>query len=667
MSLTTFSPPKPKLTLQQFRLAQHNANSETRRALDAFTNPAARLGWGSSNLLEGTEYPLTRLSFQYLLLQSLYRSNWVARKVVDVVAEDLLKNWVRLDLDAPPAQLKRFEKTIDETGTRNQMLTTVKWARLFGGAAAVIILEGQDDLTKPLDLDSVELNSYRGLIPLDRWCGIYPSGNLCGDINRPLDFGLPEFYQVSPNQGSSFNIHSSRIIRFIGRDVPVWEKQVEMYWGVSVIEPMYDELKKFDNTSWNMASLVFRANVLGLRQKDLSQMLSGLSASPQAAKNFYASLQAQSALLSNQGFLVLPEEGGIEQRSYSFGGLRDVYESFKENICGASDGIPYSRMFGRPPGGLATTNEGDEHAYYENIGTRQNTDVEPQMLKLMPIIAMSTWGKVPKDFGWTYNPVRSLSNETQTTLAKDKTSAVVEAYNAGLISQKTALLEMQQQADETGMWSNISDEDIESANEEVIGGEMDLGMESPLGESAPMSEKKTVAQDEAARLGPSGYKSANEGFGRILSRYKKQAEKQGPDAVKAAGLDENPDIERRVALPYGLTAYIENEAGTVRRGDGWQVTMKHPYGYLADTQGRDGDAVDCFLGPHYATADTVYVIHTAGEDKEDKLIIGVNSAAEAQQLFLDNYNNDKHFGSMDKFALRDLPAKLERFKGRKIA
>lgn len=455
------------------------AMDETQRALkafDAFANPAARLGVGSDNLMEFTQYPLTRLSFNYILLQSLYRSNWVVRKVVDAVAEDLTKNWIRLDTELPPKKISLFDQTIKKTMVRNNLLTTIKWGRLFGGAAAVMVIDGHENqLEEPLDIEEVELGSFKGLIPLDRWSGIYPSGELDDDINSPLDFGLPKYYTVQQLQGANFKIHASRVLRFIGPDLPVWEKQVEMYWGISTIEPFYEELKKFDNTSWNIASLVFRANIVALKQKGLAQMLSGLSASAQAQKNFYATLQAQSALLSNQGMMVLDEEGGLETHQFSFGGLRDVYESFKENICGATS-IPYSRLFGRPPGGLATTNEGDEFAYYENIGAQQNRDLDPQLQKLIPVIAMSTWGEVPKDLNWKYNPVRALTNETRSNLAKEKTDSITEVYNTGLISDQEALSELKQQSEETGMWSNISDKRIAEADDKPRN---EMEMEAP--------------------------------------------------------------------------------------------------------------------------------------------------------------------------------------------
>ncbi len=149
-----------------------------------------------------------------------------------------------------------------------------------------------------------------------------------------------------------------------------------------------------------------------------------------------------------------------------------------------------------------------------------------------------------------------------------------------------------------------------------------------------------------------------EGDGEVLSLEEEPAKEAS---------DEMPDIERRINLPHGLTVYIENEEGSLRKGPWGMMIMKNPYGYVAGTEGVDGDAVDCFLGADYATAPTVYVIHQGKPDPEDKLMIGFASARAAAIAYEDNYNKDvSSTFTMDKITLRDLPAKLATLKGRRL-
>jgi phage-related protein (TIGR01555 family) len=642
---------KPRISADKFAAWQEGIRDQ-KQAMDAFSNIAARLGTGSNNLLEGTAYPLTRLSFNYILMQSLYRSNWIIRKVIDVPAEDMTKNWISLTVESDPKQMKRFEQAVKLTGTQNQMLTTLKWARLFGGAGGVIVIKGHEKkLDKPLELEDVAPDSYRGIIPLDRWSGIVPEADVCIDIERPLDFGLPEFYRVITTGGKNFKVHASRVVRFIGKDLPVWEKQVEQNWGISEVEVMFDELKKRDNTSWNIASLIFRANIVAIRSKELAGMLSGMNASQQAQQRLFQALQAQAQLMSNQGMMVVPEEGGLDEHQYSFGGVADVYEAFREDICGAT-GIPYSRMFGRTPGGLSTTNEGEEHIYYESISAKQQRELDPQATKLFPVIAMSVWGEVPDDFGWKWNPVGSLSDKDRVELGAGSSTAVGEIYNLGVISPKLVLKELKQQSGITGMWTNITDDDIENASDEVlpVADEMMMG---GFGESDSGDDSKDKASGKA--------KNKNK------SPDSKPSKKAGSESKSRKAQDDIPSEVEDTVMFAGLHIAIENPVGSVRSGEGWSMKMSNDYGYIVGSIGVDGDAVDVFLGPN-EFAPKVHVVHTQGDDPEDKVMLGFDSASDAKAAFEKNYSHRGFFGSMDALSLADFTRKIFSKKlGKKIA
>jgi hypothetical protein len=95
--------------------------------------------------------------------------------------------------------------------------------------------------------------------------------------------------------------------------------------------------------------------------------------------------------------------------------------------------------------------------------------------KLLPIIMMSTFGAVPDDFDYDFNPVRRPPVDEMADLASKNTDSVTKAFQAGLISQKVALKELRQQSEMTGMWSNITDDDIENADDEVMNPDEGMG------------------------------------------------------------------------------------------------------------------------------------------------------------------------------------------------
>lgn len=446
--------------------------------IDAFQNQMARLGFGQPNLNEGADYPLTRMSQNYNLFTSLYRSSWIVRKIVDVFPSDMVKNWIKFNSSLDPEKISKINSVIRKTKTKEKIKEGLRWARLYGGAAGLILIDGDEDLSEPLDYDTIMLDDYKGLLIFDRWNGIYPDIELEDDISDE-EYGYPKYYSISLSEANSnlmlsynkqdlVKVHHSRIVRFNGRDLPLWERQAEMFWGESEIEIVFEELKKRDNTSANIASLIFLANIRVLKMNDLGQLLG--ASTQKAQENLYKVLQAQNQLMSNMGIYVMDKDDDFGSEQYSFGGLNDIYESFMLDIAGACE-MPVTKLFGREPAGFNSTGESDLTQYYDTLEEKQETYLQQIIDKLLPIIFMSTLGAIPEDLDWEFNPCMNVNGKDLADLAQSMASPIFEAFNAGLITKEIALKELKQQNEKTGMWSNITDEDIKNAKNEDNSGE----------------------------------------------------------------------------------------------------------------------------------------------------------------------------------------------------
>ncbi len=124
----------------------------------------------------------------------------------------------------------------------------IKWARLYGGAVAVMLIDGQD-LETPLRPETVAKGQFKGLYVLDRW-QITPSTNDTVEEFGP-DLGMPATYKVNQNAAALRNktIHHSRLMRFDGYELPYNQRMAEMLWGLSVVERLYDRLVAFDSST----------------------------------------------------------------------------------------------------------------------------------------------------------------------------------------------------------------------------------------------------------------------------------------------------------------------------------------------------------------------------------------------------------------------------------
>ena len=453
------------------------------RALDAFTNMLARLGAGTPNLLEGTEYTTERMTRDFATLNALYRESWIVRRIVDVIPADMLKNWITITSGIEPAVEKKISLALRRTQLIDKLKRGMQWGRLYGGALGIMLVKHQgNDLTTPLRLDYIMPGDFAGMLIFDRWNGVSPSSELVDDVTDP-EYSYPKYYTISdPTNGGMVQIHHSRCIRFPGNLLPYWEELSELQWGASVIEPIMDDLKKRDNVSWNIAQLTFMANLRVLKMEDLGQLLSSTDAISQ--RELYNTIQAQNILMSNMGLQIMDSKDSMETHQYTFGGLADVYQQFLMDIAGAAE-MPVTKLFGRSPAGLNATGQSDLQNYYDMIAEKQESYLRPILNKVLPPFIISTLGSMPDDFDFDFDPVAEPSDKERAELAKTGTDNVVAAFNAGLISQRMALQELKQQSERTGVWTNITDEDIAKASETVeVPGEMGGGLLG-LGEDGP--------------------------------------------------------------------------------------------------------------------------------------------------------------------------------------
>lgn len=431
------------------------------QAMDAFSNPAARTGFGTMDLMQATTYPLTRMTQNYQLLTSLYRDNWIVQNVISTIPDDMVRKWYDLNTAVSPDLLDELRKLEMSTQLRKKILHGMYWGRLYGGAVGVVLIKGHDDLSAPLDIGTVMPGSFLGLSILDRWTGVYPESELVTDPSDP-DFGLPMYYTIRDDQNGELmvRVHHSRVVRFIGRELPWLEQVTEVYWGESELESIYNELIRRDNVAANIAALTFRANINYMETEGLDQLLG--TTNTEVQRRFWNVLAAQSIMESNFGTRVINKGDAIHNTQYTFTGLPEVYDRVMMDVAGAAR-TPVTKLFGRSPAGLNATGESDMQNYYDYIDGLRETQFRPIIERLLPIMAMSAWGVIPDDMQVTFPPMSTPDAEKAADIAQKSVDAIIAAYQADLIDQATALKELQLLEPTTGLFGKISDESIESA------------------------------------------------------------------------------------------------------------------------------------------------------------------------------------------------------------
>jgi len=138
------------------------------------------------------------------------------------------------------------------------------------------------------------------------------------------------------------------------------------------------------------------------------------------------------------------------------------------------------RLFGQSPAGLNSTGESDLRNYYDGINQRQETDIRTGAEKIYECAFRSKFGMAPPaDWELVFRPLWQMSDEQEAEVTARTTESVVSAYEAQIIKRSTALKELKEISQTTGTFSNISDEEIEEAENDPPPSPEALGLELP--------------------------------------------------------------------------------------------------------------------------------------------------------------------------------------------
>ena len=133
-------------------------------------------------------------------------------------------------------------------------------------------------------------------------------------------------------------------------------------------------------------------------------------------------------------------------------------------------------------------------------------------------------------------------------------------------------------------------------------------------------------------------------------------------------------VKRKGHIDFqGLDIRVQNPSGTLRSGispsgQTWETSMEADYGYIAGTEGKDGEDVDVFVGPD-KDAQSAYIITIMKPPSfenvdEQKVMLGYNTGAEAKRAFLRHYDSPRFFGSMIAMTMTDFKKKVMETDGK---
>ncbi|WP_374527740.1 DUF1073 domain-containing protein [Acinetobacter sp.] len=462
---------------------------------DSFQNFAARVGLGAGSQHDQSGYGFNYLSRNRTKLEAMYRSSWVVGQVVDVVADDMTREGINMRGLDTPEDAEEINQELDRLQVWDKLNETIKWSRLYGGAIAVMLIDGQN-VSTPLNTNTVGKDQFKGLLVLDRWMVLPTLEDLVTEYGP--HYGMPKFYDVITDSVGLCNqrIHYSRVIRMDGVKLPYWQSIAENLWGQSVIERLEDRLTIFDSATLGSGQLVYKAH---LRTYKVDKLRDIIAAGGRAYEALVKQIDQIRMWQSNEGMTLMDSRDAFETHQYSFTGLDNLLMQFGQQIAGAT-GIPLVRLFGQSPAGFSATGESDLSNYYDNINQQQEGRMRTPLQTLLEVVSLSVMGKpLPDSFKFDFASLWQIDEKTKADVANTVVDAVTKAEESGLISRKTALKELRQSSEVTGIFSHITDEEIEDADDDPPPPKSELDdEESNQSDNATSSQKDGDSIQSAA-------------------------------------------------------------------------------------------------------------------------------------------------------------------------
>lgn len=344
-------------------------------------------------------------------LAEKYQYNGLFSKIIDRPAEEALKHGIEYNIsDQTLADF--LDDALDRLDWEEKATTAIRWARLFGGAVIVMLLDDGRGLEEPVnwqDIRSVEeLRVYeRAIVQPDPNCYLT---------------GKAEYFDISSTYGGFFRVHRSRCLVFKNGSLPEYATpQQYFYWGLPEYVRIRRDLSIALHTHQSAANMIDKSVQPVYKQRGLQSTLAGPDGDDKTLKRLLV-LDASRGMMNSVAIDMDGEDYSFQ--TFQLSGASEILES-TYSLLSAVTCIPQTILFGRSPSGENATGESDLENYYNFVEGIQKRMLKKNIRTLLKAVVQAGVydGSIaePQTIKPTFKPLWSLSEAEQATVELTKT------------------------------------------------------------------------------------------------------------------------------------------------------------------------------------------------------------------------------------------------------
>lgn len=360
--------------------------------------------------------------------EQLYEAESLAARIVDRPVDDATRE---------PFTLAGADKAFDWAGLAseledhdvvNSLADAWRWARLYGGALAILNVE---DGCKPHEkLDLSRAKKLRSIEVVEAPYAT-PASHISDLRNR--GFARPRAYTISTYGSNVGQIHHSRVIRFDAYKLPPNRMLRRYGWAPSVLNRVWRELRRLGSSMGYAENILHELSVMVLRMKGFREMAAGDERSKEElGKAMHAMRMAVDILHA----MVLDADDEYVESTRSVAGLDALLGRFVDAMVRATD-MPRTILLGEQPSGLNADAAAEVRGWYDHVATQQQKVLTPALSRVVDVILRlrgNRGAQVPTSWTIEYAPLWQPSEKEQAETRAMNAQADIAYVDRGVLS-----------------------------------------------------------------------------------------------------------------------------------------------------------------------------------------------------------------------------------------
>lgn len=364
------------------------------------------------------------------------------RVVFEIIATEMTRKWIKLvslDKTDKSDKIADILAEMDRLGVRDAFKEIAEHDGAFGRGHLFLDFGEQDglELDKSIGDGGADDGASKSKVgtkkPLKAirtveavWC--YPSSY---NASNPLS---PTWYKPDSWYVMGKQVHATRLLTFVGREVPDLLKPAYAFGGLSTTQMAKPYVNNWLDVRQGVTDIV-KAFSTWVLLTDAADIISGGD-----GDSFYKRLDIFNATRDNRGIMALDKEKeDFKNVSAPLGTLDKLQAQAQEHMASVSR-IPLVKLTGITPSGLNASSEGEMECFEDTIEAYQQALFRTHLTTVINFIQLSLFDEVDPQIGFEFEKLRELSEKELAEMRK------LDADTGAVLVQSKAISSLEERA-----------------------------------------------------------------------------------------------------------------------------------------------------------------------------------------------------------------------------